>query len=186
MTAEQQRFYWTIYLQGKGLSSNGCIVVSRLGIALPYSTFKLRIGEWIEAQNRHLRCKTKALMEKLILILTICRKLRSQPHITWWDNYSKTFHKSTMRVNELDYNQNLWTVEALHFLYVDFHGAPYERSKNREGGRVSFMPDVLFDPALKQYVYDRIGKTEFEYKESLCITRDLRSSPVAAPVELSK
>ena len=62
MTAEQQRFYWTIYLQGKGLSSNGCIVVSRLGIALPYSTFKLRIGEWIEAQNRHLRCKKKALM----------------------------------------------------------------------------------------------------------------------------
>ena len=90
-----------------------------------------------------------------------------------------------MRVNQLDYNQNLWTVEALHFLYVDFHGAPYERSKNREGGRVSFMPDVLFDPALKQYVYDCIGKTEFEYKESLCITRDLRSSPVAAPVELS-
>jgi hypothetical protein len=44
-TADHQRFMWTVFFQGRGLSSNGCIVTSRLGLSMPYSTYKLRVDE---------------------------------------------------------------------------------------------------------------------------------------------
>jgi hypothetical protein len=48
------------------------------------------------------------------------------------------------------------------------------------------MPDCLFEADPVKYVLDRLAEITFDAEDSICHTRDLRSSPVAAPEDLNE
>lgn len=98
--------------------------------------------------------------------------------ITWVDNYSHIYHKTTIKVSQSDYRKQLWTAEA-RCLVQNTNGNINFAIRKVGTEVVAIMPDTMFvyRDILQSIVLATTATSGFRYEDSYCVKWAIKTSP---------